>query len=149
MTGKNHQLITGWLLVVSAVIATVAVMFARAPILGSLDETLVGVPVSPIQIAAEWSQEWQEEHGTIALFRGQCRIAQGGSTYTADSMVVWAHETDETPSTIDRLTVYLEGDVRIENANSSRTDQSYWLELDATRGMTLSVRGRATDRSGR
>ncbi len=126
-----------------------AVTLTRAPIQGASDETLVGNPVSQIKISAEWSQEWHEEQGTVALFRGQCRIEQGGSTYTADSMVVWAHEAEENPGKIERLTVYLEGDVRIEEANSSRTDQSHWLDVDATRGITLKVRGRATDRPGR
>ena len=111
-----------------------AVTLTRAPIQGASDETLVGNPVSQIKISAEWSQEWHEEQGTVALFRGQCRIEQGGSTYTADSMVVWAHEAEENPGKIERLTVYLEGDVRIEEANSSRTDQSHWLDVDATRG---------------
>ena len=149
MTGKNHQFITGWLLIASAVIVMVAVTISRAPIQGASDETLVGRPVSAIQISADWSQEWHEEHGTIALFRGQCRIVQGGSTYTADSMVVWANESEESPGTVERLSIYLEGDVRIEDASSSRTDQSSWLEMDAARGITLSVRGRATDKPGR
>ncbi len=149
MSGKNHQFTTGWLLVASAVIIMAAVTLTRAPIQGASDETLVGNPVSQIKISAEWSQEWHEEQGTVALFRGQCRIEQGGSTYTADSMVVWAHEAEENPGKIERLTVYLEGDVRIEEANSSRTDQSHWLDVDATRGITLKVRGRATDRPGR
>ncbi|MEI8022240.1 MAG: hypothetical protein WCH39_28780, partial [Schlesneria sp.] len=145
----NHQFTTGWLLVASAVIIMAAVTLTRAPIQGASDETFVGSPVSQIKIAAEWSQEWHEEQGTVALFRGQCRIEQGESTYTADSMVVWAHEAEGNPGNIERLTVYLEGDVRIEEPNSSRTDQSHWLEIDATRGITLRVRGRATDRPGR
>ena len=149
MTGKNHQFTTGWLLLASAIITVVAVMFSRAPIRGASDETFVGRPLSQIQISADWSQEWQDEHGTIALLRGQCRVVQGGTTYTADSMVVWTLDSDETPGSTERLTAYLEGDVRIEDASSSRTDQSYWLDIDATRGIKLSVRGRATDKPGR
>ena len=149
MSGKNHQFTTGWLFVASAVIIMAAVTLTRAPIQGASDETFVGNPVSPIKISAEWSQEWHEEQGTVALFRGQCRIEQGGTTYTADSMVVWAHEAEGNPGNIERLTVYLEGDVRIEEPNSSRTDQSHWLDIDAARGIKLKVRGRATDRTGR
>lgn len=149
MTGKNHQFKTGWLLSASAVIFMVAVTLSRAPMRGSSDETLVGKPRAPIQITAEWSQEWEEENGTIAVFRGLCRIEQGSSSYSADSMVIWAHESDESPGVVDRLTVYLEGGVRIEDPGSSQTDQSHWLELDASRGVTLTVRGRATDRPER
>ena len=149
MTGKNHQFTTGWLLLASAVLTTVAVMFARAPMRGASDETLVGKPLAPIQVSADWSQEWQEEHGTVALFRGLCQIVQGSCTYSADSMVIWAHVSDETPGQVERMTVYLEGDVRIDDAGSSRTDQSHWVELDASRGITLTVRGRVADRSGR
>ncbi len=148
MTGKNHQFTTGWLLMASAVIFTVVVMLSRAPMRGSSDEALVGRGVSPIQISAEWSQEWHDDQGTIAIFRGQCQIAQGDATYRAESMVIWAHDSEETPGTVERMTVYLEGDVRIEEGTSSRTDQSHWLELDAARGITLDVRGRATDRLG-
>lgn len=148
MAGKNHQFSTGWLLMASIVITTVAVLFSRAPIRGSSDETLVGQSVAAIQISAGWSQEWSDEQGTVALFRGLCRIVQGDSTYSADSMVIWAHDAEETSGQVDRLTVYLEGDVRIEDPSGSRTDQSHWLELDATRGITLSARGRATERSG-
>lgn len=133
----------------SAVLVMVVVMLSRAPIRGASDETFVGRTVSAVEISADWSQEWHEENGTIALFRGQCRVVQGSSTYTADSMVIWAHEADESPGVIERLTIYLEGDVRIEEPSSSRTDQSSWLEIDATRGITLSVRGRATDKPGR
>ena len=149
MAGKNHQFTTGWLLLASAVLTTVAVLFSRALIRGSSDETLVGQPVTAIQVSAEWSQEWHEEHGTIALMRGQCRIEQSGAVYSAESMVIWAHESETTPGSVERLTVYLEGDVRIETANTSRFDQSHWLELDADRGIQLKVRGRATERPGR
>ena len=149
MAGKNHQFTTGWLLAASIVIFTVAVMLMRAPMRGASDETLVGSPVSPIRISAEWSQEWREDRGTIALFRGQCQVEQGDTTYSADSMVVWAHESEDSPGVIERLTVYLEGDVRIDEPHSSRTDQSHWLDIGATRGISLKVRGRAIDSPGR
>lgn len=149
MTGKNHLFNTGWLILASAVIVTAGAMIVRAPIRASSDETIVGRSITPIKIEAEWSQEWQEDQGTIALFRGLCRIVQGDSRYSADSMVVWAHNSVETPGNVDRLTVYLEGDVRIDDGTTSRTDQSYWLELDASRGINLSVRGRATEQVGR
>ena len=149
MTGRNHLFNTGWLILASAVLLTAGVMIVRAPIRGSSDETLVGRSVTAIKIEAEWSQEWQEDQGTIALFRGLCRIVQGDARYSADSMVVWAHNSDDTPGTVDRLTVYLEGDVRIEDSTSSKTEQSHWLELDASRGINLSVRGRATEKNGR
>ncbi|HEY0984163.1 MAG TPA: hypothetical protein VGE80_18650, partial [Schlesneria sp.] len=149
MSGKNHQFTTGWLLATSIVLFTVAVTLTRAPMRGASDETFVGSPTSPIRISAEWSQEWREELGTIALFRGLCRIEQGETTYTSDSMVVWAHESEDSPGVIERLTVYLEGDVRIDEPNSSRTDQSCWLDIDAKRGITLKVRGRGIDSPGR
>lgn len=146
MLGKIHQVMTGWLVVASIVCITVAVVFSRAPIRGASDEALTGNPILPIQISAEWSQEWSTPEGTIALLRGQCRLAQGGANYSADSMVIWAHNSDG--GAVEAMTVYLEGNVRIDDANNSRADQTYWLELDATRGISLNVRGRATDRSG-
>ncbi len=148
VTGKNHQFATGWLVITSAAIVAVAVLMSRAPIRGASDETLVGKSVSAIQISAEWSQEWRGEHGTIALLRGACRVVQGGTTYTAESMVIWADESAEQPELVERLRVYFEGDVRIEDATTSRTEQSHFQELDATRGITLNVRRRATEKPG-
>ncbi|WP_157605402.1 hypothetical protein [Schlesneria paludicola] len=147
MSGRNHLLTTGWLLVASAVIITAGVMLSRAPIRGS-DDALVGKSVATIQIKADWSQEWTDENGTIALFRGNCRIEQGNTHSTADSMVIWAHRSDDETGKVERLSVYLEGDVRIEDLNGARNESSHSLELDAARGITLTVRGRTTDRPG-
>ena len=148
MAGKNHQFSTGWLLIASAILTAVAVMFSRAPTRAASDDTLMGQTAAPVRISAEWSQEWSDDHGTTALFRGRCRIEQGESAYAAESMVVWAHESDDPQHKIDRLTVYLEGDVRIDSADGSQTKASHWLELDAARGITLKVRGRVSDRPG-
>ena len=148
MTGKNHLLTTGWLLMASAVIITAGVMLSRASISGALDDALVGKSVAAIEIKADWSQEWTDENGTIALFRGNCRIDQGDTRSFADSMVIWAHRSEEAPGKVERLSVYLEGDVRIEDLSGGRTEPSHTLELDAARGITLTVRGRTTDRPG-
>jgi lipopolysaccharide export system protein LptA len=126
----------------STAIFAVGILCSRALIRGSSDDALVGNAVSQIQITAEWSQEWRGDQGTIAIFRGDCRIVQGRTKYSADSMVVWAHESIETPGRVEALTMYLEGDIRVEDANGNQSDQTHWLDLDATRGITLTVRGR-------
>lgn len=148
MRGRNHQFTTGWLWMTMAMCFMATAVVSRVGIRGAVDETFAGRPLASIQISADWSQEWQEDHATIAIFRGQCRIEQGGATYTAESMVVWTYESAETPGKSEKLIAYLEGDVRIEDAGNSRTDQTFWLEIDASRGMTLKVRGRAADRPG-
>ena len=77
MAGKNHQFLNGWLFAAAAIMVMVAVVCSRAPIRGSSDDALIGQPTSPIRISADWSQEWSEDQGTIALFRGRCQIVQG------------------------------------------------------------------------
>lgn len=148
MTGKSHLFKAGWLLTMLTVMITVSLVLCRAPIRGAPDEALVGKAVSAIQISADWSQEWRTDDETAALFRGQCRIAQGAAVYTSESMVIWARDSVETAGRVDRLVIYMEEEVHIDDASGSRTEQAHWMELDANKGITLSVRGRATDKNG-
>ena len=104
---------------------------------------------SPIQLSADWSQEWREGDATVALFRGSCRVVQGDQTYTANSMVVWAHQRGSSSDQRDHITVYLEDDVSIQSPAGSRSEQSLWVDLASSRGLSLSVKGRVADRPGK
>lgn len=103
---------------------------------------------SPIQLSADWSQEWHESGATIALFRGSCRVVQAGQTYSANSMVVWAH--DPTPgSQRSQVTIYLEDGVEIQSPTGTRSEQSLWVDLASRRGLSLSVKGRVANQPGK
>jgi len=102
----------------------------------------------PIQLSADWSQEWREQDATVALFRGSCQIIQGDQILRANSMVVWAHDrVSETGP--QRMTVYLEDEVEIESPTGTRSEQSLWIDLSTTQGLTLRVKGRVPSQPGR
>ena len=148
MPGNQHPLRIGWLLTLCTAMIAVVVAATRPYVAGLADESVPFVVVAPIQISADWCQEWREGESTIALFRGSCRLTQGERSYAANNMVVWVRNPDATNGEPQRLTVYLEDSVEVREPNSSRTEQSLWVDLDAEAGMTLSVRGRVADRSG-
>lgn len=148
MSGKHYPLRFGWLPAACAALIAVAVAVVSPYIPGLADESAVLTTDAPVQISADWCQEWREGDSTIALFRGSCRITQGDRSFAANSMVVWVRDRDSQRDDRDRLTVYLEDSVEVLEQDHSRTEQSLWLDLDTTAGISLTVRGRVADRSG-
>lgn len=146
MRGSHIQLRTFYRVAACLAILALAAVGTRTYVPGLAAES-PAESQPPIQISADWAQEWREKDATIALFRGSCQIVQGDQILRANSMVVWAHDRlDETSP--QRLTVYLEDAVEIESATGTRNEQSAWVDLTADR-LTLSVRGRVPDQSGR
>ena len=151
MSGNQHPLRIGWLMPLCvAVIATVVA--AARPFLAGLADESPSVSSSPIQISADWCQEWREGETTIALFRGSCRLVQGERSFAANNMVVSVRSTPSTEVTSDdsrqRLAVYFEDAVEVQDETGSRTEQSLWVDLESDAGLTLSVRGRVAERPG-
>ena len=104
---------------------------------------------APIQLFANWSQEWRDGDATVALFRGSCRVVQGDRAYTANSMVVWAHDRAARNDQRNHVTVYLEDGVEIQSSTGTRNEQSLWVDLASNRGIALTVKGRVADRPGK
>ncbi len=152
MSGKPHPLRIGWLLPLCTAAIAVVVAAARPDLVGLADESSMDSSRNPIQISADWCQEWHEGEATIALFRGSCRIVQGEQVYSANNMVVWVRGTQSGNVAGDesrqRLTVYMEDSVEVQDASGSRTEQSLWVDLESDAGLTLSVRGRVAERPG-
>ena len=148
MSGNQHPLRIGWLLTLCTAVIAVVVAATRPHLIGLADESAPFVASAPIQISADWCQEWRDGQTTIALCRGSCRLVQGERSYVANNMVVWAGDPAAADGERQRLTVYLEDSVEVREANGSRTEQSMWVDLDTAAGMTLTVRGRVADRSG-
>ena len=152
MSGKPYPLRIGWLLSLCTAAIAVVVAAARPDLVGLAEESSMDSSHNPIQISADWCQEWREGETTIALFRGSCRIMQGEQVYSANNMVVWVRGTQ--PGDVaegesqQRLTVYMEDSVEVQDANGSRTEQSLWVDLISDAGLTLAVRGRVAERPG-
>ena len=148
MRGSQTQLRTGWLVAICAAFLAAVVAISRPHIQALEDYAPTDSDDAPIQLFADWSQEWRDGHATISLFRGACRVVQGDATYSANSMVVWAHDRPD-GDLRNRMTVYLEDGVEIRTSTGTRTEQSKWIDLASTRGVSLSVRGRVSDRPGK
>ncbi len=108
-------------------------------------ETLAPDEAAPIQLTADWSQEWSDETGHTALFRGHAKIVQGANEYAADKLVVWVRRVEQQGPPRDELTIYLEDHVSIRTAAGDRSTPSHLVQLTTTQGITLTVRGRKTD----
>lgn len=140
----DRRLLCG--LLVCAAATLVAAPAAVRLTLRAEDETSAATAALPIQIFADWSQEWSDDAGYVGLFRGNCRIVQGDAQYTADKMVVWvSHETDAVE---DSLTVYLEDNALSRTADGDTSANALVIALKTSQGMTLTVRGRQANTSG-
>jgi lipopolysaccharide assembly outer membrane protein LptD (OstA) len=101
---------------IAIVCAMVAVMFDGHLLAESKREPADRVPIT---ISADFSQAWDDPEGHIAILRGRCRIEQGTTVLQAQKMVVWRTTQSAGHGKTDRLTVYLEDDVRIEEPGST------------------------------
>lgn len=139
-------LMTGWLW--SAAALALVVPAAVNVCLQAEPERLAANEAAPIQVFADWSQEWSDDAGHTAIFRGHCRIMQGAAIYTADKMVVWVRREQNDKAPTDRLTVYLEDGVESRTGDGSQSGPIQVVELSTAQGITLTVRGRQTDTPG-
>ena len=89
------------------------------------------------------SQEWNEGSVHVSLLHGQCRIAQGDTVLRARKMVVFQETDSSTWDKRDRLTVYLEDDVRIDRPGQSVTRSVMVVHLVTRAGLTHQIRSRA------
>lgn len=147
MRGSRIQLRTGWLVAICTAVFAVAVVITRPHTYGLAVES--PRDDAPIQLTADWSQEWRDGNTTIALFRGHCRVVQGDQTFTANSMVVWAHDQIASADDKHHLSIYLEDDVEIQSPTESRSEQSLRIDLESSGGISLSVKGRVANKSGK
>ena len=126
-----------------AVAAIVVAAFAVRLPLRAEDES-ANPAAAPIQLFADWSQEWPDDGGYVGVFRGRCRVVQGDSQLHADKMVVWVRRETQGATEYDTLTVYLEDRVFTQTAEGDRSTNSLVAQLKTSQGMTLTVRGRQT-----
>jgi lipopolysaccharide export system protein LptA len=128
-------------------IAIVAPVLIAARLQGTTDRPVDPLD-APIQLSADWSQEWTDGNGYAALFRGHGRIVQGAASYQADKLVVWVRREETRAGVTDHLTVYLEEGVLLRDPTGESAPPQAVLNLKTTQGMTLTVRGRQTDTPG-
>lgn len=142
----NPQKFLAWCMLAVAIF--VAAPVAHVVRLQAEDEPGSLPGEGPIQIFADWSQEWSDQNTHMAMFRGHCRIVQGSTRLHADKLVVWVRRDDETTPPQERLVVYLEDSVLLRTPAGDASPPQAVVELTTTQGMSLTVRGRQPDTPG-
>ncbi|MEO1994188.1 MAG: hypothetical protein ABGZ17_02830, partial [Planctomycetaceae bacterium] len=103
----------------------------------------------PIQVQADFGEDWNLDGERVLLLRGHCRIDDGTSVLTARQMVVWHHESRSTTNAAiralaggptDRLTVYLEDEVRLDRADRSLSEPLMLINMHTRAGVKYQVR---------
>ncbi len=91
----------------------------------------------PIEISATFAQTWQQDRETVQLLRGQCQIVQGGTTVRAEKMVVWRKNSVPQTGAPERIRVYLEDAVRVDEPGNTVTERTLILDLKTEAGITV------------
>ena len=100
-------------------------------------EHAVAAEHDPIAVSAQYVQAWQTDDGESALLlRGRCQILQGDMSLSSRQMVVWRTPARH-PGDKDSLSVYMEGEARIEWPYRSDQQHSMFLKLETESGVSL------------
>jgi hypothetical protein len=129
-----------------ALCALVAAVRPRAAPADSGDDPAERVVIS---VEGTYSQEWDDSEGHVSILRGHCRVKQGSTTLEAQKMVLWRSTQTAGKGKRDRLTIYLEDDVRIEEPGSTLNDSPMIVTLSTRAGVHVHVVNAETARPGR
>ena len=100
----------------------------------------------PIRIAADYSQEWTEEESQIAILRGRCEIVQGNLKLSAQQMVVWKKTSLQNRSSLHEVTVYLEGNARLDRPGETHLEPGMTVTLATNQDVELGAKRRLKQR---
>ncbi|MSR58093.1 MAG: hypothetical protein EXS05_10505 [Planctomycetaceae bacterium] len=99
---------------------------------------LSGAAVSEaVSIGATFAQTWQQDGETVHLLHGQCLISQGETTMRAERAVVWRKADPSGAPGRERVSVYLEEGVRVDEPGSTLSERTLLLNLKTESGTTL------------
>ncbi len=102
-----------------------------------------------ISVEGTYSQEWDDSEGHVSILRGHCRVKQGSTTLEAQKMVLWRSTQTAGKGKRDRLTIYLEDDVRVEEPGSTLNDSPMIVTLSTRAGVHVHVVNSESARPGR
>ena len=103
---------------------------------------------APVEVFADYSHEWTNGETQIFLLRGRCRITQGESVFEADKAVLWQRTEQTGRSTKDRVSVYLEGSVRVEQPGQTLREHTLFLPLQSADGVSVNAGRRSRESAG-
>lgn len=90
----------------------------------------------PIEIEAEYSQQWEQDFVNVSILKGNCRIRQGDAVLRSRQMVIWHAKSRKS----DRLSVYLEGEVRVDLPGESKNENSLLVNLVTKNELKTKIR---------
>lgn len=135
MLGPKTQLRTIQTIALCVLAVPVALICAHTLARGEV-ESRGKVQQEPISISSTFAQSWQQERETVHLLRGRCQIIQGGRTLRSERMVVWRRLDSQSPAR-ERVTVYLEEGVRVDEPGNTLTERTLMLDLSSQAGVKL------------
>jgi hypothetical protein len=146
VTGKIHLNLWLRLVRIVALCATIAIGTTRA---APADAT--GDPAEHVGITIDgaYAQEWDDAEGHISIVRGHCRIQQGSTVLEAQKMVIWRSTQSVGKGKRDRLTIYLEDEVRIEEPGSTLNDSPMIVTLNTRAGVKVHIATPVNVQAGR
>jgi len=130
-----------WARVAAALIGMIALtLIPFAQTARAEDPPALPAILNAIHITAEMGFDWQEPHQTshVWLLRGNCRLQQGDTKLEARQMVIWTDRTADDPPQ-ERVTVYLEDNVRMEWPGGTRTAQVSMVELSTSEEVSFRI----------
>ena len=101
-------------------------------------ETATTAPsTEAISVQATFAQSWQQDGETVHLLRGRCRISQGETSIQSERAILWRTPDPSGAAGRERVTLYLEEAVRVDEPGSTLSEQSLMLKLTTESGTTL------------
>ncbi len=97
-------------------------------------------------ITATYAQTSQQDRETVHLLRGQCQIVQGGTTIRSEKMVIWRRV--DAAQARERVTAYLEDNVRVDEPGNTITERTLVLDLVTEAGVTIQAKRPITGQQG-
>jgi hypothetical protein len=136
VTGKIHLSLWLRLARIVALCAAIVIGPTRA-----VPADATGDPAEHVGITIDgaYAQEWDDAEGHISIVRGHCRIQQGSTILEAQKMVIWRSTQSVGKGKRDRLTIYLEDDVRIEEPGSTLNDSPMIVTLNTRAGVKVHI----------
>jgi lipopolysaccharide export system protein LptA len=116
----------------------VAVLAVRTFLIADEDTTKEAAPVDQsIRVVADIAHQWRASNGQqVSVLRGNCAVQRGDQTLTAATMVIWQSQFDGR----QRLEIYLEDNVRIQQPDSIRSQATLFTEMWTKQGVTYQAR---------
>lgn len=99
----------------------------------------------PLKVSGDFLRTWQEGETTVHLLHGHCLVEQGETRYSAARGVIWRRVDERAAGAGEQVTLYLEGDVRVDRPGSTRDEARLLQTLSADAGLLLHSKRPAVD----